>query len=465
MTIGEMQQTTENQTFDRKSIRVEPKGLSNIFVAFANADGGIIVIGIEDKTKEIEGILGYEAKLNEIYRVGYDFCVPSVKCRFEKVDCIDKNGEPNQLLLICVEQSDKVHANQADEVYYRVGDKSKKLSFEERMQLIYDKGEMLYENAPVINASIEDIDISLVESYIKLIDYQKSAMEFLTEAKAFVVKDKITVGAILLFGKNPQKFFPRARIRFIKYQGTEEKTGAEMNVIKDVVFEGTIYDVLKKTIEFVGAQIKDFTRLTKGGLFATTPEYPEFVWNEIIVNAVCHRDYSISGTDIHVKMFDDKIIVESPGGLPGLVRLNNIRNTHFSRNPKIAEYLKIYHYVKEFGEGVDRMCLEMSKIGLPEPEYSTVGFMTKVVVRNNYNEKDVKKPTIKTDVKKPTIKTDDNKKEIVNYLKLNLQGKNKDFSELLDLKSTRIKEILYEMIDENIIIAEGSKRNRIYKLK
>ena len=92
-----------------------------------------------------------------------------------------------------------------------------------------------------------------------------------------------------------------------------------------------------------------------------------------------------SGTDIHIKMFDDKIIVESPGGLPGLVRLNNIRNTHFSRNPKIAEFLKIYHYVKEFGEGVDRMCFEMSKIGLPEPEYSSIGFMTKVIVRNNLN--------------------------------------------------------------------------------
>jgi len=382
-TIKEMCEMTENQIFERKSIRIEPKSLAEPIVAFANADGGIIVIGIDDKTCEIEGINDYPQKVNEFLRVPFDFCVPTVKVSFEKIDCIDRNGNPNQLLVLNVEQSPKVHANQADAVFYRVGDKSKKLSFEERVQLLYDKGDMLFENTLLIDSSIKDIDMDFVESHIKHIGYSKTPMEYLTEAKPFIVNGKISTAAILLFGKNPQKFYPRAQVRFIKYQGTQEKTGIHMNVIKDVIFDGTILQMLKKAIDFVGTQIKEYTKLEKGGLFNTVPEYPEFVWNEIIVNAVCHRDYSIKGTDIQIKMFDDKLVVESPGTLPGLVRINNMRNTHFSRNPKIAEFLRSYKYVKEFGEGIDRMFLELESVGLKDPKYELVAFMTRVTIENN----------------------------------------------------------------------------------
>lgn len=102
------------------------------------------------------------------------------------------------------------------------------------------------------------------------------------------------------------------------------------------------------------------------GLFVTEEEYPKFVRQEIIDNAVTHRSYSISGTEIQIKMFDNRIVVESPGRLPGLVRTNNIRYTHFSRNPRIAEFLKTY--VKEYGEGVDRMYNELESAGFHEPD-------------------------------------------------------------------------------------------------
>ena len=112
-----------------------------------------------------------------------------------------------------------------------------------------------------------------------------------------------------------------------------------------------ILDIVRQSLNFVGDQIKERTRLGNDGRFHTTPEYPEFVWKEIIINAIAHRDYSIKGTDIQIKMFDDHITVESPGTLPGIVRLSNIRTVHFSRNPKIARFLQEYDYVKEFGEG------------------------------------------------------------------------------------------------------------------
>lgn len=284
-----------------------------------------------------------------------------------------------------VEPSMQVHANQADEVFMRVGDKSKKLSFEERLQLMYDKGERFFEDKPVPEADIEDIDLAFAKGYINRIGYSKTPIEYLKENKGFVKekngKVQISSAAILLFGKNPQLYFPRARVRFIRYEGIEERVGAQMNVIKDVIFEGNILKVVTDAVAYLDTQIKEKTYLGKEGLFITEEEYPKFVRQEIIVNAITH--YSIRGTDIQIKMFDDRIVVESPGKLPGLVKTDNIRHTHFSRNPKIAEFLKAYSFVKEYGEGVDRMYKELEAAGLQGPEYRVNAFMLQVTIRNN----------------------------------------------------------------------------------
>lgn len=229
---------------------------------------------------------------------------------------------------------------------------------------MYAKGSRYYEDEPVFRSALDDIDMDFVAEYCKKIGYFKSAEEYIRQNKDYIVRhdgrEEMSGAALLLFGKEPQRFFPRARVRFIRYDGTEAKVGTEMNVIKDKMFEGKILDVVRQSLEFVGDQIKERTRLGNDGRFHTTPEYPEFVWKEIIINAIAHRDYSIKGTDIQIKMFDDHITVESPGKLPGIVRLSNIRTVHFSRNPKIARFLQEYDYVKEFGEGVDRMFKEMS---------------------------------------------------------------------------------------------------------
>ena len=276
MTIEEILSKEENQTFDRKSINISPKDLAIPIVAFANADGGDIAIGITDKNRRIEGIDFETKKLNELLRVPFDFCNPTIKVGIEKVPCVDEKGR-----------------------------------------------------------------------------------------------------------KNPQNFFPRARIRFIRYEGIEEKFGTEMNVIKDVIFEGTLLNMINEAIAYLDTQVKEKTYLGPDGTFVTDEEYPKFVRQELIVNAVTHRAYSITGTDIQIKMFDDHIVVESPGKLPGLVRADNIRFTHFSRNPKIAEFLKNYKFVKEFGEGVNRMCNELEQVGLKDPVYHTNAFMLQAVIYNS----------------------------------------------------------------------------------
>ena len=376
MTIEEILANEEMQIFDRKSINIEPRALAIPIVAFANADGGTVAIGISYKTRRIEGIDYEIQKLNELLRVPFDFCVPTVKAEIEKVPCIDFKGRNNHVLLMHIEPSMEVHANQADEVFMRVGDKSKKLTFDERTQLMYDKGERFFEDKPVSDADLDDIDMEFVEKYVDKIGYSKSAMEYLKENKGFVKE------------KNNQ------------------------------------IQISTAAISYLDTQIKEKTYLGEDGIFVTEEEYPKFVRQELIVNAVTHRDYSIRGTDIQIKMFDDRIVVESPGKLPGLVKIDNIRHTHFSRNPKIAEFLKTYNFVKEYGEGVDRMCKELESAGLQDPEYRINVFLLQTTIRNSspLNQKaliDGKKHCLESE--KPLIDDENHCLEGEEYKKLLFQ--------------------------------------------
>ena len=386
MTIDEVLELNENQIFDRKSIKIKPVDLSSTICALANADGGTIAIGISDKHRIIEGVDYHVELLNEILRTPIDFCKPTVQVTTELVECVNCDGKPDHVLLMHIDASPMLHANQADEVFLRIGDKSKKLDFNDRMTLMYAKGVRYYEDEPVADASIDDLDLNFVKEYCQLIGYTKSPENYVRENKNFVTmkngKEQVSAAAILLFGINPQLFFPRACIRFIRFDGTEAKVGKDMNVVKDVIFEGRILDQVEKAVDFIKIQMKEKTYLGHDGIFVTKEEYQEFVRTEMVVNAVAHRDYGIKGTDIQIKMFDDRLEVDSPGSFAGMVNKDNIRYTHFSRNPKIATFLKDYGYVKEYGEGVDRMCKELESIGLPAPVFNNSTFILKTMVRS-----------------------------------------------------------------------------------
>ena len=391
MTIEEILSKEESQTFDRKSIMIKPTDLSDTVCAFANADGGVIVIGVSDKHRRIEGVGKYKGLLNEILRVPVDFCNPSVPLTTELVPCTNSEGAFDHVLLMRIEASSLLHSNQADEVYVRVGDKSKKLGFQDRLSLLYAKGLRSYEDEPVYGATIYDIDLGFVREYTSRIGYRKTPEEYIRQDNRFVTKkgnlEQVSVAAILLFGKNPQEFFPRARIRFVRYDGNEPKVGNDMNVIKDVCFEGRILDQVRDAVDYIKTQMKERTYLGNDGVFTFEEEYGEFVRTEVVLNAVTHRDYGIKGTDIQIKMFNDRLEVDSPGTFAGMVRKDNIRYTHFSRNPKIAAFLRDYGYVKEYGEGVDRMCLELEALGLPDPVFHSDTFILKTIIEGYSSEK------------------------------------------------------------------------------
>ena len=482
MTIEDILSREEGQTFDRKSIRIKPKDLAVTIIAFANADGGDLVVGITDGKKEIEGVDDDQKVLNEIRRTPFDFCVPSVNTQVEMLSCVDRTGKDNHVLVFHIEPSMRVYANQADEVFLRVGDKSKKLSFDERFQLMNDKGQTCYEETAVYSAELNDIDMTLVDDYCQKIGYGKSSLEFLTENHGYIIEKNgklhPTIVTLLLFGKKPQDFLPRASVRFIRYEGTEEKTGTEMNVIKDVIFEGPVREQIDKSVAFLATQIKERTYLGADGKFVTEAEYPEFVRQEMIVNACCHRDLSITGTDIQVKLFDDKLVVESPGNLPGLVRPENIRHTHFSRNPRLARYLKTYKYVKEFGEGVDRMCREMEADGLLPIKYYKNDFILRAVAWSKNAKVDsndkvaISSDKVAISSDKVAIKWSEVKEKcspntikILEHLVKNASISNAIAREITGLSSPGVRKILNGLVETKIVTPEGEKKSRVYHLK
>ena len=480
--IHTLRQQPEGQQFDRKSFRIDAKSLAVILVAFANADGGDVVIGIEDDGR-ITGINGNDDHLNELLRAPFDFCVPSVKVEVHFIDCTDANGAPNRVLVMHVEPSMQVHANQADDAFYRVGDKSKKLNFEMRMQLFYAKGGRYYEDEPVYGATMDDLDLDFVKQYCEKIGYTKDAETYLRTNKGYVTNvngvDKVSGAAILLFGKDPQKFFQRARIRIVRYDGDEERFGREMNVVKDVSFEGRIVEMTQKAIDFVDTQIKEYSFLGEDARFVTIPQYPPFCWTELIVNAVAHRDYSILGTDILVKIFDHHYVVESPGILPGMVRIDNIRQMHFSRNPKIVQFMQQYKLVKEFGEGVDRMFREMAEAGNPAPEYKQIDFMLKVKLTSAMREeKDaaeksnmiLEKSNMKSNMileksnmkgEKSSVK---NEQLIIETIKANPSAPIPIFQKITGLSRSGIWKILNRLRENGIVRRIGSDRDGYWEI-
>ena len=187
-----------------------------------------------------------------------------------------------------------------------------------------------------------------------------------------------------MFAEQPNAFIPGARARFIRYSGTQAGVGENLDVIKETMIEGPLPKIIEKADNIVKSQLREFTSLNiETGKFETVPEYPKGTWLEGIVNAVTHRAYNLNGDDIRIIMYDDRIIIHSPGNLPSIVTVDNIRTTHYSRNPNIARALVQFGWVREFGEGVDRMYKNMEEYFLDDPEYVVTNAYTELTLRNN----------------------------------------------------------------------------------
>lgn len=298
-----------------------------------------------------------------------DFSHPPVRAVSRLVPCVNTAGQNDHLLVIDVEPSDVVHANHKDEVHLRVGDETRKLTFVQRQELLYDKGQAAYEASAVPGTSAADLRQEIIGPYAEALGHPD--MSRLLSARGFATRcGDLTVAGLLLFGDQPQQHLPTALVRVLRYRGLERGTGARQQLVEDVRCEGPIPEVLGLARQAMSRLQPTRRALGASGRFEPRGLVPEDAWLEGLVNAVVHRSYSMAGDHIRVEIFDDRIEVESPGRFPGLVALNDpLNSTRFARNPRIARVCADLSLGQELGEGIRRMFEEMRLAGLADPMY------------------------------------------------------------------------------------------------
>lgn len=361
----------ENHYFDRKSARIKPDELARHIAAFANASGGKLVVGIEDDGK-VSGFNIQKANAPELFEQCHiTECTPSPEVSCLRLPVVNSVGESDIVLVMDIEPStDRVIVRRKDSaVFLRQGDESKQLGYEQIRALEYDKNQRVFEDELVADSSIEDVDRDVLLRYKEVLGTDSSDEQVL-RSRRFIRDGRLTVAGLLLFGECPAAFLPQARVRVLRFAGTKMETGERLNVTKDVTFDGSIPKVVDGVYSLVSSMLREFQFLGDDGKFQVVPEYPEFAWFEGLVNAVTHRDYAYAGDYIRISMYDDRLEIVSPGRLPNTVTLDNMRETRYSRNPRIARTLVEFGWVRELNEGVKRIYTEMQKMLLNDPMFS-----------------------------------------------------------------------------------------------
>lgn len=361
----------ENQYFDRKSARLNPKETARHICAFANASGGKLVIGIEDNG-EITGFRRDGARNIEEFEQGALMgCEPVPEVHPMRVPVVNSHGEDDCILVLEIgPSSGHVIFRRSDRaVFLRQKDSSVELDRDQVLALEYDKNQRRYEDELQEHSSIEDVDAEAMARYKDELGTEASDEQVL-RSRGFLREGHLTNAGVLLFSENPARFMPWARVRVIRLDGSKMETGRRLNIVKDRTFEGPLPKTIEGAREFISSQLREFQYLGDDGRFKVIPEYPEFAWFEGLVNAVTHRDYAMSGDHIRVMMYDDRLEITSPGRLPNIVTLENMKYTRWSRNPTIARTLVEFGWVRELNEGVQRIYDEMASFFLREPTFS-----------------------------------------------------------------------------------------------
>lgn len=390
LTLDYMQNEHENKYFDRKSAKIKISDLASIISAFANADGGTIIIGIDDKNSRLEGINSVgEEKINNFVNAPKDCCRPTPVFKEEFLNIVNASGQLDRLLLLHIQKSvDQIIRTSNNRTFLRIGDRSRELNGDDLRNLEYAKSTRHYEDETNWDITIEDLDKELLKEYKIRVGAKELSDEQVLKARGFIKNDngtkRLSNAAVLLFAKNVSQFYPNCRIRFLRYDGTFAKTGVKINIIRDTSIEFPLLRIIEKAREFIKMQLREFTMLdVTSGKFQTVSEYPEFAWLEGIVNAVTHREYALSGNFIKVSMYDDRLEIESPGRLPNIVTLKNIKDFRYSRNPRISRVLNEFGWVMELNEGVKRIYNDMKEFFLDEPLYEETEQNLKLVLKNN----------------------------------------------------------------------------------
>ncbi len=194
----------EDQWFDRKSFRISPRELANVEIGLANADGGIIAVGIHDG--KIEGTDSSVSHRNELSQAHVQYCQPPVPAKTKLIGCRRVDGRDDQLLIVEIPPAETVYTNVKDEVFLRIGDENRRLTYSQRQELLYDRGHGSYEGRVVDEASFSDLDHNLLIGYAQALGHPDP--ERLLRARGLANGEHLTVAGVMLLLSILNVFFP-----------------------------------------------------------------------------------------------------------------------------------------------------------------------------------------------------------------------------------------------------------------
>jgi ATP-dependent DNA helicase RecG len=383
--------TPEGQFFERKSAVHGPSqakrarnardiawDVAETLAAMANADGGELVVGLEDDGT-LTGLRVPEDRMPAILTAyqSRGYVSPPLPARCREL----RSEDGHHLLHFTVDWSPTVHQLADSRYLLRVSDQNAPFPAEQIAALKAAKSQGLWERSFPPGATMADLDEALLASVAPPAWGTRKPIEILQDRGLVVDRGGElvpTLAALLLFGKAPSRWHPRCGIDFVRWQGTERKHGAELNVLKRFPIEAPLAILIRKAYEAIQPQIPERQNL-QDLFFTEKLQYPAFAWQEAIVNAVAHRDYGIQGGGIEVWMFDDRLEVRSPGLPPAPVTteaLSRREHLHMSRNPLLVRVLVELGFMRELGEGIPRMFDEMAQAGCRPPTLALVGGMS-----------------------------------------------------------------------------------------
>jgi len=338
-------------------------------------------------------------QLNTIEAAGHEL-VPDARYDVKRIPAKGIQRRDDFILLLRVHyREDKVVETTSGAAYIRRGESCCKLTDEEKRELAIDKGQVDHEQEPCGLDYPNDFDMDAIRHFVSSVAKAKQLRTAYTPEQILVSRHLgRNTGSVfvpntacaLLFANNPQAIVPGCVIRVQRYEGTRKLTGKNRNVVKDEIVEGRVPDLIVKAEKVIDSQLRTFSALGNDGKFYTQPEYPHDAWYEAVVNACVHRSYSLRKMTIFVRIFDDKLIVESPGPFPPLVTPENIYDVHHRRNYFLMDAMFYLDFVKCENEGTRRMRDCMLETQLPEPEFEQkeVGnALVRVTLRNLHNKR------------------------------------------------------------------------------
>ncbi len=369
----------EGHFLDYKSAAITPAKVTRSVSAFANADGGELFIGIEDaKSRNPDRWQGFPsqedanahlATLIDCFPIGEEF----------SYSFLSAEGGTGFVLRVEIFKNKKVWADSAGDHYGRRGAQNLRLDREALRQIEYSKGLVSFEDEKTDVGFDYLSDSEVLNKFIETVVPSVRPRNWLKKQRV-IIEDHLTVAGALLFSDEPQGLLPKAAIKIYRYQ-TSDQPSRETLEGQPATVEGCIYDQIATAVGNVVEIVERIPVMRDSGFEAI--RYPNSAIHEIITNAVIHRDYS-NNDDIHIRIFNNRIEIYSPGKLPGHISTQNILDERLARNQKIVRLINKFPDPpnKDVGEGLNTAFEAMRALQLRDPEVEETESGVLVVLRH-----------------------------------------------------------------------------------